>query len=420
MSGFLAFLGLPNPFLPKTTSGIYAPTLRFHEGTFYQTSTLVNQALLRVNDSRWDNSVLTTSDPLHSYAWSDPVHLSFSGFDLSAFRDGSTYISGAHMATYYREACTPAPHGSGNCSYFQAVGMLTSAKMPTGTGGLPHSRFAPVEATATPRTSPTSTWGTRGAHARDVGEGQLTPPSPSYPGACRADRCLPKRPRKGVRRALNGVGDLVLSSPGSKLPIHIVHHRLPKPRNYVVPPPDHPNTLALGSSGLNLTGFNGDFARDRGKTFIGRWTAHSLFRFRGEVNWTDSLEKGEMEVGVSAFQDQSQHFDLGVVMHRPPQQQDDGACPEENDSLPCPHLRFRRISQTPYRALTGMPSDVFPMPEEWTGRKLTQQIETVNSTHYAFSAGPAEHLGESQLRAFGYSREDGMVLTIRVSFLVSM
>ncbi|RYP16827.1 hypothetical protein DL767_010123 [Monosporascus sp. MG133] len=120
-------------------------------------------------------------------------------------------------------------------------------------------------------------------------------------------------------------------------------------------------------------------------------TAHSLFRFRVEVNWADLLKKKEVEVSVSAFQDQSPHFDLGVVMLRPAQQQDDGACAVPGADRD-----------------TGMTGEVFLMPEEWTGRKLTQQIEAVNSTHLAFSTGPAEHQGESQLRVFGYCRGDEM------------
>lgn len=89
-------------FLPKATGGIYAPTLRFRGGIFYLMTTLVNQQLPRVNDSRWDNSLVTTEDPYSSEAWSDPVHFSFPGFDPSPFwdDDGTTYVSGAHTAAY--------------------------------------------------------------------------------------------------------------------------------------------------------------------------------------------------------------------------------------------------------------------------------------------------------------------------------
>ncbi|RYP01441.1 hypothetical protein DL764_006211 [Monosporascus ibericus] len=125
-------------------------------------------------------------------------------------------------------------------------------------------------------------------------------------------------PEKG-KGALNGVSDLVPFSPINKLPIYFVHHRLPKSRNYVVSPPDHPNTLALGSSVLNLTGFDGGFARgpreDLRQPTDGTLTVPVLRR--GQLGRL--AEKEEMEVGMSAFQDQSLHLDFGAVMFRPAQ-----------------------------------------------------------------------------------------------------
>ncbi|KAM0274387.1 hypothetical protein ACHAQH_007889 [Verticillium albo-atrum] len=52
-------------FLPKATSGIYAPTLRFHQGIFYLMSTLVNQQLPRVNDSGLVLGVYALSNGKH-------------------------------------------------------------------------------------------------------------------------------------------------------------------------------------------------------------------------------------------------------------------------------------------------------------------------------------------------------------------
>ncbi|RYP48175.1 hypothetical protein DL768_005907 [Monosporascus sp. mg162] len=266
---------------------------------------------------------------------SDSVHFGFPRFDPSAFWDdnGSAYISGTHRKSRI-----------GHASLFQdANGNWWAAALAARAGGsygnAPYFANFPMGR-----------------------ERVLTPVTWEKDNFSHLHPCIREHVRlTAARRNDLEKGKGVLN--GS--------------RNYVVSPPDHPNTLALGSSVLNLMGFDGDFARGLREDFIGRRSAHSLFRFRVEANWADSLKKEEVEIGVSAFQDQSQHFDLGVVMLRPAQQQDDGACPE-----------------IPYRALTGMPGEAFPMPEEWTGRKLTQQIETANSTHFEFSTGPAEPQGD--------------------------
>ncbi|KAI7773523.1 hypothetical protein LA080_010527 [Diaporthe eres] len=326
-------------FLPKATSGIYASTLRFHDGTFYLLSTLVNQQLPRTNDSRWDNFILTTTDPYSSDSWSDPVHFSFPGFDPSPFwdDDGKTYVSGAHTAAYYpgvmhapldletgeigdiimpwngTGASSPeAPHiwkrdgyyylllaeggtrenhmvtmarsrnlsgpfepAPGNplltsandtSSYFQAVGhadLFQDAQGPY-FGDLPMGRetvLTPVTweegefPVFTPVTGDMSGWPLPSEAIPEEGEGQLS-----------------------------DADDMITFPPGSKLPIHFIHWRLPKSRNYVISPPGHRNTLALKSSVLSLTAFDADFALGRGQTFVGRRMAHSLFLFCVDVD----------------------------------------------------------------------------------------------------------------------------------------
>lgn len=452
-------------FLPKATSGIYAPTLRFHKGTFYLLSTLVNQQLPRTNDSRWDNFILTTTDPYSSDAWSDPVHFSFPGFDPSPFWDdyGKTYVSGAHTAAYYPGvmhapldletgeigdiimpwngtggAFPEAPHiwkrdgyyylllaeggtrenhmvtmarsrnlsgpfvpAPGNplltstnntSSYFQAVGHADLFQDPQGQwwsvalavraggtygqppgpyfGNLPMGRetvLTPVTweegefPVFTPVTGDMSGWPLPPEADLEEGEGQLS-----------------------------DADDIVTFPPGTKLPVHFIHWRLPKSRNYRVSPSCHENTLALKSSVLNLTAFDADFAMGRGQTFVGRRMAHSIFRFRVDVEWADYLPKEEMEVGVSVIQDQAQHFDLGIVMLK------------SNGTGPLrPHIRFRGISETPYRAMQNPPNEVFPLPEEWAGQKISLQIEAVNSTHFAFSAERAG-IQDAEMKVFGY------------------
>lgn len=70
-----------------STSGIYAPTLRYRDGKFYLITTSVNQALYGNNYTRFDNFILTSNDIYESSHWSDPVRFDFPGIDPSPFWD---------------------------------------------------------------------------------------------------------------------------------------------------------------------------------------------------------------------------------------------------------------------------------------------------------------------------------------------
>ncbi|KAE8375426.1 glycosyl hydrolase [Aspergillus bertholletiae] len=96
----------------KDTSGIWAPTLRYREGgdngknngsgrgkgRFWISTTLVFDDLAADNESRWDNFVISTTDPFAPDSWTDPVHFAFGGYDTSLFWDdsGQVYVTGSH------------------------------------------------------------------------------------------------------------------------------------------------------------------------------------------------------------------------------------------------------------------------------------------------------------------------------------
>ncbi|RSL93480.1 hypothetical protein CEP52_013244 [Fusarium oligoseptatum] len=460
-------------FLPKATSGIYAPTLRFHEGTFYLMSTLVNQQLPRVNDSRWDNFIMTTTDPYSSEAWSDPVHFSFPGFDPSPFwdDDGSTWVAGAHTAAYYPGvmhaplnfetgeigeiimpwsgtggASPEAPHiwkrdgwyylllaeggtrenhmvtmarsrnikgpyepapqnplltaANDTSSYFQAVG---HADLFQDADGQWWASALAVRAGGSYGEKPGPYFGNLPMGRETVltpvtwEEGEF-PVFSNVTGTMSGWKLPPKSYIDEGEGQLNGADDFVTFPPRSKLPIHFVHLRLPKSRNYKVSPRGHANSLALKSSVLNLTAFDGDFALGRGQTFIGRRMAHSMFKYSVEIDWSKSLKKEEMEVGVSLFQDQSQHIDLGIVMLKP----------KGSDSLR-PHLRFRGRSETPYRGSSVIPENSVPIPGKWVGKQLRLEIETKNSTHFEFRAGLAGSTGQEEVKVLGHCRGTDVV-----------
>lgn len=76
------------------SGGIYAPTIRYHDGTFYMVTT---------NVSGKGNFFVTTKDPAGE--WSDPIWLEQGGIDPTLyFEDGRTYmVSNPHNGLYLCE-----------------------------------------------------------------------------------------------------------------------------------------------------------------------------------------------------------------------------------------------------------------------------------------------------------------------------
>ncbi|KAF4914969.1 Non-reducing end alpha-L-arabinofuranosidase BoGH43A [Colletotrichum fructicola] len=92
---------LPEFASPITeVGGIWAPTFRYNNGTFFLTTTLVFDYLPVNDSSRWRNFILTSTDPYDSASWSDPLHFEADGYDSSLFwdDDGQVYVTWAPLA----------------------------------------------------------------------------------------------------------------------------------------------------------------------------------------------------------------------------------------------------------------------------------------------------------------------------------
>ena len=231
-------------------------------------------------------------------------------------------------------------------------------------------------------------------------------------------------PSAGIGRLVDANDDVDFA-PNTSVPPHFLHWRIPQKNNYVVSPPNHSNSLALHSSMLNLTGFDGDSSLGRGQTFISRRQSHTRFSFSVEVDWSE-LARDSEETGISIFQDQSQHFDIGIVMKSslgprnltsgtlypvPPSeygQVDDRArfVPEGPAKA---YVRFGGMSTTAWRKPETMRwvEELTELPQGWEGRNLRFEIEAVNTTHYSFTAGPLGMADESKV--FGWAKGDELV-----------
>ena len=199
---------------------------------------------------------------------------------------------------------------------------------------------------------------------------------------------------------LSGANDVVDFEPGSKLPSNLFYWRLPMQKNYAISPEGHNNSLKMTSSVLNLTAWDADSTRGLGQTFVARRQEHTRFRFSVDVEWDGLLTREQNEAGVTALQDQAQHFDISVAMLR-----------ANGSGDVTPHIRFRGISTTTYRLPERFKyvDEAFPMPEALKGQKVRLQVEAVNTTHYAFSAGLGGCEEETEMIVYGYIRGNYLV-----------
>lgn len=197
-------------------------------------------------------------------------------------------------------------------------------------------------------------------------------------------------------------GDALDFAPGSTLPAHLTHWRFPDPSSYAVSPAggDHPGTLRLRPSALNLTALDGSSAAAPGRqTFVGRRQQATLFTYRATLAAYRPRAAGE-EAGVTVFLTQNHHLDLAVALlpardstttittatnASSAAPRDDGAA---EDAL-IPQIRFRGISTGAAAAVVPAPV-IAPVPEAWLGRPLVFEIKAANGTHFSFSAGPAD------------------------------
>jgi beta-xylosidase len=109
-------------------SGIWAPTLRYHEGVFYVASCLWTAYSPQTNVRVWPRGFyVSTTDPWLADSWSDPVYFDQPGFDQDLFWDvdGSVYLS-----TCYRAIDHDASSGlKGFAVHVSKVDLVTGASL---------------------------------------------------------------------------------------------------------------------------------------------------------------------------------------------------------------------------------------------------------------------------------------------------
>ncbi|OCL02904.1 glycoside hydrolase family 43 protein [Glonium stellatum] len=81
-----------------STSGIWAPSIRYHDGIFYLVTTFVQDKRAADDASRWDNIIFQAKNPFEPSSWSNAIHFNFTGYDTSPYwdEDETAYVVGSH------------------------------------------------------------------------------------------------------------------------------------------------------------------------------------------------------------------------------------------------------------------------------------------------------------------------------------
>ncbi|KAK0740064.1 glycosyl hydrolase [Schizothecium vesticola] len=442
----------------RSTSGIWAPTLRFNNDTFWLLTTLVDDDRPQSDSSRWDNIIFKGKNPYDPSSWSNAIHFNFTGYDVEPFWDANnkTYITGAHawqVGPYLQLA--EANLDTGTVGDWQIIWNGTGGMAPEGPhiyrkdgwyyllaaeGGTGLGHFVSMARSKTltgPYESnpanPVLTNANTTSLFQTVGHADLFQDgSGNWWGVALSTRSGPNYTNYPMGRetvltavtwppnefpiwtpisgqftgwtlppssnsTLRGAGPLVASpetmafSPNlTTLPLHFTHWRYPHPSYYTLSPPEKPSSLRLTPSFLNLTGLNGNYAGVQhspdGQTFVGRRQTDTLFTYSVDLSFSPTV-LGE-EAGVSAFLTQNHHLSMGITLL--PASASTTRFPginatvTESGATLIPQVRFQAASYVPVPATV-----VAPLPGAWRGLDLTLEVRAVNSSHFAFSVGPA-------------------------------
>ncbi|KAK2772820.1 hypothetical protein FQN53_004425 [Emmonsiellopsis sp. PD_33] len=84
---------------PEPGGGIWAPTIRYHDGTYYVTAANYDRFRPQLDDRVWPRGFYVKTDNIwDSNSWSEPIYFDQVGFDQDLFwdDDGTVYLSTTH------------------------------------------------------------------------------------------------------------------------------------------------------------------------------------------------------------------------------------------------------------------------------------------------------------------------------------
>ncbi|KAI1410513.1 glycoside hydrolase family 43 protein [Hypoxylon sp. FL1857] len=441
----------------RSTSGIWAPTLRFNEGTFWLVTTLVDDDRAAEDSSRWDNIIFKSGNPYDPSAWTEAIHFDFEGYDTSPIWDfdGKTYIVGAHAWRVFPGILlAEANLETGDVGEWRAIWNGTGGTAPEGPHiylkdgwyyllaaeggtGLEHmvtmarskSIHGPYEANPA---NPVLTNANTTNYFQTVGHADLFHDATgNWWGAALSTRSGPEYLYYPMGRETIMVpvtwddGEFPVWSPlhGEMSGWAFPHSNIgvdgpgplitdgdaidfepgsTLPAHFTYWRFPIPGSYTVSPSGHpDMLRLNPSKLNPTGLN--GNYAGPDGQTFVGRrqqdtlftysVNLDFSPISLEEEAGVSVFLTQNHHLDLGVVMI--PANSSTTWFPGTNNSASSSEL----IPQLRFRGISDIPVPddiVIPIPEAWSGRPLRLEIKAHNMTHYSMSAGPADALSQMQ------------------------
>ncbi|OTB00902.1 glycoside hydrolase family 43 protein [Hypoxylon sp. CI-4A] len=440
----------------RSTSGIWAPTIRFNNGTFWLVTTLVDDDRAADDASRWDNVIFKSNDPYDPAAWSNATHFDFEGYDTSPVwdSDGKTYIVGGHAWKVFPGiSLAEANLETGDAGEWKTIWNGTGGTAPEGPHiylkddwyyllaaeggtGLEHmvtmarskTIHGPYEANPD---NPVLTNANTTSYFQTVGHADLfsdaagnwwgvalstrSGPDYLYYPMGRETVMVPVKWTDGEFPAWSHVSG---EMSGWEFPQQNLEIGGPRPliadgdiidfeedstlpahfTYWRFPTPESYTVSPTGHPNtlrLNPSKLN---LTGLDGNYAGPDGQTFIGRRQQDTLFTYSVELEfsptslEEEAGISVFLTQNHHLDLGVVM-----------LPASSSSLflEAGHLTnsTELIPQLRFRGISYIPVPddiVVSVPESWLGDKLRLEIKAHNLTHYSMSAGPADRLSEMQ------------------------
>lgn len=429
--------------LPQT-DGIWAATIRYHKGTFYIATVYKNGIT-----GKSTGLIFSTDDIYDDAAWTQPIRYDAEYIDPDLFWDvdDEAYITSAgvviqHVDLQTGDLTEPVNIWNGSTGVFLEGPHLYRKDgyyyllVAEGGSGVNHSVTIARSKTLTGpyqgyENNPILTNRDTNQYMQNIGHGDLFKDSHgqwwaaalAWRSGVEAETYPMGRemvitpvtweeggwpiidPVRGIQAAwslpcstdIPGNGglthepDTVDFESGSQLPMHFSWWRWPVLDRYRISPPGHEGTLELTPSTFSVhagaTNLTAGFELDP-LTLIMRLQTDTLFRFSVDVEFSPA--RVSEEVGVTAFLNQVQNINLGVVNMV-------GA----NSSMLSPHLRLITSGLGSLVPTLAPAPVVKPVPASWFGSPIRLFISAENSTHYAFSAASSKT--PWQIESMGYA-----------------
>ncbi|KAE8369383.1 glycosyl hydrolase [Aspergillus caelatus] len=426
------------------SDGIWAPTIRYHQGFFYINVIYKNNILNNII-----GLVFKTADPYSDSAWSDPVHYDPISIDPDLFwdDDGVVYVAtaGTYLQTIDLKTGTvgqPQQIWNGTTGIFlegphlykkDGYYFLMTAE---GGSGMNHSvtiarsrniwgpyESCPQNPVLTNRN--TSEYFQNIGHAdlfhdarghwwssalawRSGPEGQTYPMGREMvltPVTWKEGEWPVFLPVRGIEtgwylplsKDIRGDGpfvndpDVVDFQPNSTIPRHFGFWRWPNKKSFVLSPPGHPGTLQLTPSVASITAGYKNYTAGyqlADLTLIMRRQTDTMFEYSIDIDFAPKTR--DEEVGVTVFLNQVQNINLGVVM-----------LPANDTSnstkrVLAPHFRFL-VSGLESNEKKIPPPYITPVPTSWLHEPIRLMIRASNETHYTLSAASTTRPNEIQM-----------------------